>query len=326
MAAITTKPVSATVGKPQIITPTITPPHLIGTNTLLTGFVGHGKTSSIPTFIKAGLKHNLELKVGLILTETGAVESLLDAMRLHAPKGMKSLPLDRLYYHHLPPVSEGWGAITEMAKKVNLMSYKDLSEMKTGVARAKHRQFLDLLSILSNFKDQNGNEHGPVDKLDSSWLIGIDSVSGINRMARKLTVGLKPAPHRGEWGVMMSTEEELVYQFIASTKCFTVLTSHIDKEMDEVVGKPQFVPAFLGSKLGPNIPREFSDVVLQVRDGDKFHWSTVAKDHTCLKARNLPLSDKLQPSFEPIVDAWLKRKSLVESGQMTAEELEASQT
>ena len=323
--ATATKPTIVPTAKPKIITPEITPLHEIGTNTLLTGFVGHGKSTSIATFIKAGLIHDIELKVVAVTTETGGIESLLDGMRIHAMPGEKSLPMDRLFYRHIPPVSEGWSAIKEMAKQINRMSYKDLTEVKGGLGKRSQTQFLDLVSLLSNFKDQYGTVLGPIDKLDNTWLFVLDSVSGLNRMSRRLTVGLKPAPHKGEWGTMMSAEEELVMQILSDTKCFTCLTSHIDREVDDVIGKPQFVPCFLGSKLGPVIPKEFSDVILQVRDGDKFRWNTIEKDHSCLKARNLPLSDKLPPSFELIVSTWLKRKAMVESGQMSPAEYKSLQ-
>ena len=315
--------------KPVIVPPTTgvptTQPHDIGTNTLLMGDVGSGKTSSLPTFIAAGIKHDLELHVAAVMTEPGAVETLLDGMVLHAPKGMKTLPMDRLHYHYIPQTSEDWSALIEMAKRVNLMGYRDLAEMKTGLAKNKHKQFIDLLSCLANFTDQHGEQFGPIDKLDSNWLVGVDSLSGINHMSKQLHVGLKPAMHMGEWQVTMSTEEALVNQLAASTKCFTCLTAHVDKEMDEILGKPQYMAGFLGSKLAPKVPRIFSDVILQVKEEGKFHWSTTRANYSGLKARNLPLSDNLPPSFVQIVDTWLKRKSLVEAGLMTDTQYEATQ-
>ena len=102
----------------------------------------------------------------------------------------------------------------------------------------------------------------------------------------------------------MSAEEALINQFITSTKCFTCLTGHIDKEMDEVLGKPQYMPAFLGKKLAPKVPRMFSDVILaSSRYRQEFKWSTIRRDYSSLKARNVPLADNLPPTFEHIVRA-----------------------
>ena len=289
--------------------------HEQGTNTLLIGEVGSGKTTALPTFIAAGLKRDIPLKLAVVITEPGGVESLLDGMKLHAPKGHDTLPLDRLHYAYIPPTSQDWNALIDMARRINLMGYKDLAEQKAGLSKDKHRQFLDLLAILSNFKNQHGQELGPVDDFDSSWLLAIDSLSGINNMAKTLHVGLKPAMHQGEWQVTMSTVEAFVNQLICATKCFTCLTGHVEKEMDEVVGKPQFMPSFLGRKLAPKVPRLFSDVILQVKDGDKFKWSTIRRDYSSLKARNLNLSDSLRPTFDLIVDSWLKREEYVGDSQ-----------
>ena len=284
---------------------TLEPP--VGTNTLLLGEVGNGKTSSLPTFIAAGLKLKIPLKLAVIITDPGGEESLLDGMRLHAPPGMETLPMDRLFYNYIAPTSNDWKALIDMAEKVGKFGYKDLSEMKHGLAKEKHKQFIEVLQCLSNFKDQHGNFHGPTDDFDNTWLLAIDGLSGINNMAMQLHVGLKPNMHQGEWGVAMATEEALINQLIAVTKCFTCLVAHVDKEFDEVIGKPQFMPAFLGRKLAPKAPRIFSDVILQCRDVDKFKWSTIRKDYSSLKARNVPLKDDLKPSFEQIVRAWLKR-------------------
>ena len=281
-----------------------------GTNTLISGDVGSGKTSSLPTFIAAGVKHNLPLKLAVIITDPEGEESLIDGMQLHAPKGMDVLPMDRLFYKYIPPASSNWGALTAMAKRVNTMGYKDLSEMKSGLAKDKHRQFLDVLSQLANFEDQHGNKHGPVDNFDSTWMLAIDGLSGINNMAKQMTVGLKPTLHQGEWGVAMSTEEALINQVVAVNKCFTCLTTHLVREKDEIVGSMQLMPAFLGQKLAPIVPRIFSDVVLQVRDVDKFRWSTVRRDYIGLKARNLKLADNLPPDFNQIVTSWLNRQKL----------------
>ena len=60
----------------------------VGTNTLLLGEVGNGKTSSLPTFIAAGVKLKIPLKLAVIITDPGGEESLLDGMRLHAPPGL----------------------------------------------------------------------------------------------------------------------------------------------------------------------------------------------------------------------------------------------
>ena len=285
---------------------------MIGTNTLLYGEVGSGKTSALPTFIKAGLENNLDPHLAVVITDPGGDESLIDGMKIHARKGETSLPLDRLHYKYFPPAATDWSAIIEMAKNVNNMGYSNLAELKQGLAKAKHRQLLDVLSCLANFEDQNGDTFGPVDHLDSNWMLAVDGLSGINEMCRQLHVGLKPSLHQGEWGVIMETELAIVRQLVSSTKCFTCLVAHADKTMDEVIGKPQFMPGFLGNKLAPKVPRIFSDCILAKREDDKFFWSTTERNYSSLKARNLRLADKLQPDFSQIIKSWLARQKMVD--------------
>ena len=229
-------------------------------------------------------------------------------MEIHRYKG-KPLPKERLHYKVIPMTTPGWDTLQEMSKKVNMMSYEALSGLKSGIAKTNDQQWFEVLSTLSDFTNQDGKNLGAVDKLSSDYLVVIDSLSGLNHMVRALHVGMKPSMHQGEWGVIMHTLEMFVNAFVSGTKCFTCLTGHIEKEMDEVIGKPQYMPGFLGRKLSPKMPRIFSDVVLAARDEDKFKWSTTRSNYSSLKARNLTLSDSLQPDFTQIVKAWKKRNS-----------------
>jgi len=280
----------------------------IGTNTLLLGESGSGKTASIASFIKAGLEVGIKTQVACIITEPGGYETLLDGLTLHEFDG-KPLPADRLHYTYIPPTSTSWKTLTALAQRVNTLSYKALSDMKSGIEKQGNTQFLDLLTSLSNFVNQDGEEFGPVDDFDNTWLLVIDSLSGVNMMARSLHVGMKPSMHQGEWGVIMETEEALINQVISATKCFTCFTAHVEKEMDETIGKPQFFPMLLGRKLAPKVPRMFSDVILAYKESGKFRWSTARDNYSSLKNRNLPLSDSLNPSFEGIFETWLERNS-----------------
>ena len=297
-----------------------TPSYLKGTNTLLYGDVGSGKTSTLPTWIAAGLEFDVELKLAVIMTEPGAVETLLDGMILHAPKGMDTLPMDRLHYCEVLPTSGDFHGMMEMAKKVNMMGYKDLADLKHGLAKDKHKQFYELLSMMNNFINQHGTSLGPITKFDNTWMVAVDSLTGVNWLARQQTVGLKPAPHQGEWGVMMGMEAAIINSLVGATECFICLTGHVAKEVDEVVGKPQYMPMFLGQKLAPDVPKIFSDIALQVRDETDFFWSTIRKDYNSLKARNLILADNLPPSFAPIYKRWLERKNLAEQAAKAEEQ------
>ena len=284
----------------------------VGTNTLLYGDVGSGKTTSLATWIKAGVLEDKELKLAVVLTEPGGVESLLDGLEVHKV-GSSPLPIDRLHYADITPVSNDWNSLLEMSKKVNMMGYRDLTELKSGLEKGKHKQFIDFIKLLANFTDQDGKVLGPIDKLDNSWMFVVDSMTGVSMMARNLVVGLKPAPHTGEWQVMMSNETSYLNQMLYNTKCFTCTTGHTSKEFDQILGKPQYVPTFITKSLSPILPRMFSDVILQVRDGSSFQWSTTKRDYGSLKARNVPLEDKFEPTFHTIYKSWAKRRELANS-------------
>jgi hypothetical protein len=136
--------------------------------------------------------------------------------------------------------------------------------------------------------------------------LALDSLSGINPIALSLVVGGKPVKSQSDWGIAMDQVEKLIRQLTDGCKCHFVLTSHVERETDLVLGGVKLTVATLGVKLAPKIPPMFSDVILTSREGDKFFWST-ANGQADLKARNLPIADHIPPNFKPILDKWLNR-------------------
>lgn len=266
-----------------------------GTKTMLLGPIGSGKTTALVTFIDAGLD------LFVIGTDPGFEESILDAME------QRGLPLDKLHYQYIAPATTSWAALIDSANKVNMLSYEGLTGLKSGVMKSEYKQFVMLLTALSDFVDHRTGEHfGPVDDFPENCAFAIDGLSGINVMAMDMMIGGKPVAHQGEWGVAMNMEEKLILKLTSDLKCFFVLTAHIEKEPDLVSGIPIIMVGALGKKLAPKLPRTFSDVILSVKEGNKFTWSTAALN-VDLKSRSLPIKDGLDPSFEQIVDKWKER-------------------
>lgn len=296
-----TADLQGTVAQPM---PPATPAHthtLSGTKTLLLGAPGSGKTYSIPTLVEAGLE------TFVLITDPGGEESLIDSME------RRKLDLAKLHWRYIAPASPDWGVLQDMAKKINMMGYNDLTGLKSGVGKQGYDQFLQVLNTLANFKcDHCGREFGSVTSWGPDRAFVMDSLSGINIMAMDMMIGAKPAAHQGEWGVAMNAEERLVAKLTADTKCFFVLTGHLEREMDEVAGNVQLMAAALGRKLAPKLPRTFSDVIMAYREGDRFFWST-SSSGVDLKSRTLPLRDKLDPSFVQIVERWKERSKRVNS-------------
>lgn len=273
-----------------------------GTNTLLEGSTGTGKTHAIRTLLDCGLE------VFIQFTEPLGMEILSDT------------DPEQLHWNYVAPANPSWDALIGSAKKINMMSFEDLTKLKSGISKAEYKQWIDLLISLSNFKcARTGKEYGPVDDWDNTRAIVVDSMSGLNIMAMDLTVGSKPVKAPGEWQIAMDTEERLINKLCADTNCFFVLTAHMDRIIDEVYGGTQLMPSALGKKLAPRIPRFFSDVVHTQREGDVFTWST-ATAHADLKARNLPIKAGQLPSFLPIVRTWKDRceKGILKPGQTDA--------
>ena len=278
--------------------PSVSPSALIrGSSTLLLGPAGTGKTTAITTFIEAGIE------TFVLITDPNGQESLLDAM------SDKGLDMNLLHWHYVAAASPSWDTLMGMTTSIRDLSYKALTDIKSGLNKSDYQQFFNLLSVCRNFVCQRTNlEYGPVDSWGPDRAFNVDSLSGMNTMAMDMTIGAKPVAHQGEWGVAMAAEEKIIKKFCSDLRCFFVLTAHIQRIYDEVIGQQQLMVDALGNKLAPKLPKDFSDVVLAVRDGSKYSWSTAAVQ-VDLKASTLPLSDKLEPSFVQVVESWRKREA-----------------
>ena len=167
--------------------------------------------------------------------------------------------------------------------------------------------WINLLNGISNFKsDKTGKELGDATEWGPDFAFVIDGLSGINVMSRNLTVGLKPNPAPGEWGVMQHNILSLLGKLTADTTSFFVLVAHVEREANEITGMTNITLSTLGSKLAPKLPPLFSNVIYAKRSGVNFTWSC-AESGVDTKPTDLPLSDNLQPSFAPVVEAYRAR-------------------
>lgn len=281
---------------------------------LLLGQPGAGKTYSIGTLAK-------RRKIIYVFTDPGGDESVIDSFR------DRGVSLSNLYFHYLPPVSDGWSTLQEMSTKVNNFDYESLSKLR-GINKQDHKQFYNIVGVFADFTCQRTGKHlGPVQALDpQEYAVVFDSLTGLNKIAKDTTVGAKPTLHQGEWGVAMSLEETFIRQFVANIPLPRVMIGHVDRQTDEVAGRTTFLVSLLGNKLAPQIPHLFSDVIFASTEAGKFKWATM-DDRISLKTRNLPLSGSLAPDFGPIIDKWEQRMkesqdSIFEAHQEAAEKSE----
>jgi len=270
-----------------------------GSTILLIGGPGSGKSYSLSTIIEAGLK------LAVVGTERSYLESVMQSIT------DRKLDQSKLYYHHIYPGATPWPLLIEMADNINKLSFAALSSMKGGFNKEKYTQFREVIQTLYNFQDERtGKLLGPVDQLDpSEWAVAIDSLTGLSMMSMLAVVGTRPTAAEGEWGVAMNQLEQFGNACTSNIKCFFVMTGHIERESDPTgLSGTQMYVSTLGRKLSPKWGRFYSEVIHAYREGDKYYWST-ATPMFDLKKRFLPLSDKITPSFAPLIEAWRKRRS-----------------
>jgi len=267
---------------------------LAGVNVLLEGPAGTGKTHALGTLADTGVE------VFCLFTESG-LETLLG---YYTDTG-KPVP-SNLHWHVLPRGGSAFSTLAESANTINTTSLDVLYKLADN-NRAKHNQFVGLLRALSDFPDdRTGNKYGAVDTWGPDRCLAIDSLTGINPIAMSLVVGNKPVKSQADWGIAQDQIEKLLRQLTDGCRCHVVLLAHVEREVDQVFGGVKVTVSTLGRALAPKIPPMFSDVILSVREGTKFSWST-ANAQADLKARNLPIADGLPPSFKPIIDKWISR-------------------
>jgi hypothetical protein len=271
-----------------------------GFNTLMVGGTGCGKTYSLGTLVEMGLN------VRVLFTEPG-----METISQYWQDRKKELP-PNVHWHYVAPAGPDWADMIDSANKINKLDLKTLSGMG-DINKGKYREFIEILTALSNFKsDRDGSVLGPVDSWGTDTVLVVDSLSGLNVAAMNMVTGSKPVKAIADWGMAMDNLERLITKLCTDTRCHFILTAHLERESDEITGGTQLMASTLGKKLGPKLPRFFSDVIQAVREGDKFYWTT-ASTNVDLKARNLPIASKLAPDFLQIMESWKKNGGVIEA-------------
>jgi hypothetical protein len=260
------------------------------------GPTGSGKTTSLATYAKAGIE------TFVMITEPTGVDSLLDAW------DREKLDINLLHWCIIPPTSAGWGALKDMGIRINAMSYSDLALLKSGIGKDQMKQYPKLLANMEDFNcHRTGRRFGDITTWGNDRAFCLDSLSGLSLITLQHTVGFKPAPHQGEWGIAMSAVEQLILKISSDCQCYFTLIAHIEKEPDEITGMARVSVSTLGRKLAPKIPKFFSEVVRTRKDPTgKFLWATIDSEAD-LKNRALTSSQSLPQDFGQIVSVYRKR-------------------
>lgn len=268
-------------------------PSLKGVNVLLMGPTGTGKTHSLGTLVDSGIE------VFYFAFEAGA-ESLLGYW---ADKG-KPIP-SNLHITTIHGASASWSELADSVGQVNRMSYESLKKI-SDPHRSKYDQLEKFLRTFNDVTDDQGNHYGGVDEWDTKRAIVIDGLTGLSNATMKTVIGGKADRDQKDWGLAQNLLENILSRLCNDCRCHFILLAHVEREIDQVLGGVKLMVSTLGKALPPKLPPMFSDVILTVREGTKWTWST-ANPMADLKTRNLPVADNIQPDFAQILNKWKVR-------------------
>lgn len=270
---------------------------LAGMNTMIMGPAGTGKTYAIGTAVEAGLEvFYLALEPGL--------ESLLGYF---TDKGKPVPP--NLHWHTVKPPTASFAELINSAQMINSMTLDALAKMQ-DTNKAKYNQFVLFLQALSNFVDERtGEKFGSVDTWDTSRLLVIDGLTGLNKAVMSMVIGGKPVRSQADWGIAQDQLERIISMLCNNCKCHFTLIAHVERETDQVLGGVKIMASTLGKAMAPKLPPMFSDVILATRAGDKWTWDT-ASALADVKTRNLPISSTNAPDFRLLLEKWKNRQAL----------------
>ncbi len=265
------------------------------TNTLLMGPVSTGKTTALRTLLKfypdpsgpGRMIAGVGRTVLVVSLEPGFEDSLGDCtceMGLHT--------------HYIAPLDADWDSLVDQAKRVQAAT--DIQKI-TDPNKRDYIQFLETYQALANFKcDRCGEVFGPVDKLDESFAVALDGLTGLSRNAMQFSVGLKPTKTWPEYDAVGQQIENMLRKCVSIRASF-ILIAHIDREPDPLGGL-KLTMHTIGNKLAPRLTKDlFSEIVYTRRDErNRFWWSTT-ETNMDLKARKLPFHDAIEPTFYQIL-------------------------
>jgi hypothetical protein len=260
------------------------------------GDSGSGKTYSIRTAVTAGIE------VRAILTEP------------HARLVLGDIPCPKLHWMYIPPSTGGWEEMIQRADIMTKMAWPTLAKMTDDPKKSSYLGFFKMLSGLHKYKcDRCGAELGDASSWGTNVMLVIDSLTGLNHAAMQMVTGMAIARSQPQWGAAMDSELSLVNKLCMDTHCHLTLIAHADRSIDELSGQSTITPLALGRANRAEFSRNFSDVIYSHRLADRFMWSTANPQVTCLKATHVPISDKLEPNFNQIINTWKSKGGIIES-------------
>lgn len=272
-------------------------PSLPGCNVLLMGPAGTGKTHSIGTLVDEGIE------VFFFAFESGT-ESLFGYWTdrgLPVPKNLHTITIKS--------ANASWLEMADSVGMVNRLSYESLKKA-VDPNKSKYNQLEMFLRTFNEVVDDQGNKFGCVDSFGANKAIVIDGLTGLGNATMKAVIGGKADRDQKDWGLAQNILENFLRRICDNCRCHFILIAHVERETDKILGGVKVSVSTLGQALPPKLPPMFSDVILAVRNTDKWFWD-VASPVADVKTRNLPIRSDNAPTFKSILDKWKSRGGLI---------------
>ena len=279
-----------------------TPKQLVGSNILIMGSGGTGKTYSLGTAVDWAAANDKE--VFALFTEN-SLETLLGYW---LDRG-KPVP-ECLHYHQALTKPLSLASLISGADMVGRLSYEAVTKMQDPNRGGEANSFWKILKACSDFPDdRTGKTFGPIDKFDGSKIFIIDSLTELSNSCMKMVIGNKPTAAPPDYGVAQNNLMNFLRLVTQGVPCTFIITAHTDRLLDEMTQSNKTMVKSIGRALANDIPPLFSDVIQSVREGDKFYWDT-AGFGVDTKTRSLGYRSKIEPNFAQILDLWKKRAAV----------------
>lgn len=269
-----------------------------GPKILLEGPSGTGKTYAIGSLTDWAAARDIPVRV--LFVENG-----LETLQGYWVDRGKPIP-PNLAWHSMVIKPVGLKSLMAAALDVGRLSYENLTK-KIDPNRSENNAFHSILHACSSFKDdRTGKELGAVDEWPARAVFVIDSLSEVSNACMKMVIGNRPTAAPPDYGVAQNNLMNFLRLITQGCRPIFVMTAHVDRDKDEVTGSSRIMTKSIGKALYGDIPPLFSDVILTVRDVDKFYWDTAAYG-VDTKTRSLGYRSKIEPNFALILDKWEKR-------------------
>lgn len=293
-----------------------------GFKAVIMGPSGTGKTFSLSTLTEASVAGSPAEIFYLDLDRS--LETLVGVFVDAKPRGRGMIePPPNLHWHYMHRKSIGFDTLIKTAEWVSKLDLSALAKMKDN-DRSANNQFITLLEVFNGFTDQRtGKNYGPVDTWGNDRVLVVDALTSVNDIVFDMVVGTRAMRDKPDYGIAQNLLQNLLHRLTMGCVCNFVLTAHVERQVDEVLGGTKIMPVTIGQALKPVLPIPFSDVILTVRNGDKWLWDT-ANGQADLKTRNLAYSSNLPADFRPLVATWDKRREVYEANERAKLQAEAS--